>query len=368
MTETSWFALLDPDAIATPALLIYEDRLNANLRAMLDVARSPNRLRPHIKTHKMAALMARQLALGITRFKCATIAEAEMAATAGAPDVLIAYQPVGPNIARLAALRNKFPATKFSAIADDLEAIRALDAAWSRGRLELLLDLDVGQHRTGIRPGPDAIAAYQCIHDSRHLTAGGLHIYDGHITHSVVEKRRAACDAAFALARNLEEQLIAHGMPVPKIVAGGSPTFPFHAARKDVECSPGTTVFWDASYGRKMPDLPFVPAALLLTRIISKPGTRSLCLDLGHKAVASEMPHPRVEFLNVTGAECIMHSEEHMVIETDDASQFAVGDCLYGVPWHICPTVALHAEAHVITKGAVTARWAVTARNRRITI
>jgi D-serine deaminase-like pyridoxal phosphate-dependent protein len=363
-----WFALADPGGIATPALLVYEERLNANLRTMIDLVKSPGKLRPHIKTHKMAAVMARQLALGITRFKCATIAEAEMAAAAGAADVLLAYQPVGPNIARLAALRNKFPATKFSAIADDPDAIRALDAAWSRARLEILLDVDVGQHRTGVRPGADAVALYQLIHESRNLMAGGLHVYDGHITQSDLNERRAACESAFALVEQLRTDLSAHGLGVPKIVAGGTPTFPFHAARKEVECSPGTTVLWDAASSTKIADLPFVWAAVLLTRVISKPGARALCLDLGHKAVASEMPHPRVKFLNIASAEFVTHSEEHMVIETDDASQFAVGDCIYAIPWHICPTVALHAEALVVGNGRVTARWPVTARNRRITI
>jgi D-serine deaminase-like pyridoxal phosphate-dependent protein len=316
----------------------------------------------------MAAVMARQLALGITRFKCATIAEVEMAAAAGAPDVLLAYPPVGPNIARLATLRNTFPGTKLSVIADDAEAVRALDAAWSRGRLEVLVDIDVGQHRTGVRSDTEAVALYQTVHNSAHLAVGGLHVYDGHITQSDVEERRAASNAAFAIVEKVRAELAARDLPVPKIVAGGTPTFPIHAARENVECSPGTCVFWDAGYAKKAADLPFVPAALVLARVVSKPSTGLLCVDLGHKAVASEMPHPRVEFLNVTATQCVTHSEEHMVIATEEAARFSVGDCVYGIPWHICPTVALHAEALVIDHGEVTARWPVTARNRRITI
>src|SRR5947207_2782744 len=81
--------------------------------------------------------------------------------------------------------------------------------------------------------------------------------------------------------------------------AGGSPTFPIHASHTDRECSPGTTVLWDFGYGDKYPDLAFQPAAVLLTRVISKPGPDRLCLDLGHKAVAPEMPHPRVRLLEL---------------------------------------------------------------------
>jgi D-serine deaminase-like pyridoxal phosphate-dependent protein len=134
-----------------------------------------------------------------------------------------------------------------------------------------------------------------------------------------------------------------------------------------VECSPGTCVFWDFGYGSKLPDLDFLPAALLLTRVISKPGPNLLCLDLGHKAVASENPHPRVQLLNLPEAKAVGHSEEHLVVETERAHEFAVGDCLYGNPWHICPTVALHGQAVVVRNGQVTERWRVAARERALT-
>jgi D-serine deaminase-like pyridoxal phosphate-dependent protein len=135
-----------------------------------------------------------------------------------------------------------------------------------------------------------------------------------------------------------------------------------------VECSPGTCVFWDAGYASKLRDLEFTPAALVLTRVVSKPGTNRLCLDLGHKAIASEMPHPRVKFLQLEDAQAVMHSEEHLVIETDRSQDFRVGDCLYGVPWHICPTVALHSEAFVIEDGRAVGTWQVAARERRLTV
>jgi len=107
---------------------------------------------------------------------------------------------------------------------------------------------------------------------------------------------------------------------------------------------------------------------LLLTRLISKPGPNRLCLDLGHKAVASENPHPRVQLLEVPDAKAVSHSEEHLVIETKYADRFAVGDCLFGVPRHICPTVALYSEASVVRDGRVTERWRILARDRRLTV
>jgi D-serine deaminase-like pyridoxal phosphate-dependent protein len=152
------------------------------------------------------------------------------------------------------------------------------------------------------------------------------------------------------------------------VVAGGTPTFPFHAARDGVECSPGTTVFWDAGYATSLPDLPFVPAIVLLTRVVSRPTPDRLCLDLGHKAVASENPHPRVTLFGLEDATAVGHSDEHLVLETPRAADFPVGTALYGVPWHVCPTVALHDRAVVVRDGHAGERWDVVARARTLTI
>ena len=364
-----WFRLPNEGEVPSPALLIFEERVDANLRLMLEIAGGPARLRPHVKTHKLGPLVARQLALGITKFKCATIAEAEMCALAGAPDVLLAFAPVGPNIARFCQLLTAFPATHFSTIADDRDAIRALSAAASAARLTLdvLLDIDCGMHRTGIAPEA-ALELYRELSTSAGLRAAGLHAYDGHIHERDPAARRAQCDAAFAPVIALRSAMEKAGLPVPALVAGGTPTFPFHAAHADRECSPGTSVLWDFDYGDKFADLPFQCAAVLLTRVVSKPGPHLLCLDLGHKAVAAENPQPRVRLLELPDAIPVMHSEEHLVIETPRAAEFAVGDALHGLPRHVCPTVALHSEAVVVRGGAAVERWPITARTRRITI
>jgi D-serine deaminase-like pyridoxal phosphate-dependent protein len=127
-------------------------------------------------------------------------------------------------------------------------------------------------------------------------------------------------------------------------------------------------MLWDFGYGDKFPDLPFEPAAVLLTRVVSKLAGNRLCLDLGHKAVASENPHPRVRLLEIPDATFLMHSEEHLVIETPRADEFAIGQCLHGIPRHICPTVALHNEAWVSQGGTAVTTWPITARGRRITV
>ena len=241
-------------------------------------------------------------------------------------------------------------------------------AAEAELRMPVLLDVDCGMNRSGISPGPKAAQLYSLISSLPGLTAAGLHVYDGHIQDRDLATRVKRCQTAFAPVDELREQLSGSGLSVPKVVAGGTPTFPIHARRSDVECSPGTCIFWDYSYTTKLPDLEFVAAALLLTRVVSKPGLNRLCLDLGHKAVASENPPPRVQFLELSDANAVGHSEEHLVVETAQANDFPVGSCLYGIPWHICPTVALHSEAVIINHGKAEARWKISARDRKLTI
>ena len=368
--NTSWYDVANIADVPSPALLIYPDRVETNVRRMIAMAGGTARLRPHIKTHKLPELMRMQLRLGITQFKCATIAEAEMAANCGAPDVLIGYQPVGPNAVRMLQLVQQFPKTRFTAVADDEAAIRVLSGFFhsSSATLRLMLDLDCGMHRCGIEPGPRALDLYRLIASLPGLEPAGLHIYDGHIHDADPVVRAGSCKKAFAPVFEFRNQLEAAGLPVPVIVAGGTPTFPMHAQCVEVQCSPGTCVLWDFGYDDKLRDMDFLIAALVLTRVISKPGGNRLCLDLGHKSIASENPHPRARFLGFEDAEFITHSEEHLVIETPRAGGLEVGSPLYGVPRHICPTVALHAEAVVIQNGRAEARWKIAARDRRLTI
>jgi D-serine deaminase-like pyridoxal phosphate-dependent protein len=112
-----------------------------------------------------------------------------------------------------------------------------------------------------------------------------------------------------------------------------------------------------------------LPAALIVTRIISKPADHIICTDLGHKAIASENALPeRVSFLNAPNLKPIGHSEEHMVFATEDGNEFQVGDVLYGIPYHVCPTIALHDQPAIVENHEIVKYWETVARNRRITV
>jgi D-threonine aldolase len=364
------YAIQNADEIDSPTLLVYEERLDENLRRMVAQAGDPARLCPHVKTHKLPQVIKKQIALGVLKFKAATIAEAEMCAAAGAPQVLLAHAPVGPRAERLVALMRAFSHTGFAVIVDDAEVARHLSAVVSRASsaLDVLLDIDCGMHRSGIAPGRGAEELYRLVSELPGLRAVGLHAYDGHIHDTDLTARRARCEEALGPVLALRERLRGAGLPVSRLVTGGTPTFPLLAARTDVECSPGTSVLWDYGYATTLPDLDYLCAAALLTRVTSRPLPNRLCLDLGHKAVGSEMPQPRVVVLGLEDAQLVGHSEEHLVVETARAADYPPGTALYALPWHICPTVNLHSEVVLVHSGRATERWPVAARSRRITL
>ncbi|MDH3711690.1 MAG: D-TA family PLP-dependent enzyme [Cyclobacteriaceae bacterium] len=362
---SGWYQLKYPENVATPCLLVYPERIDHNIQEMIRIAGGAERLRPHVKTHKSPQIVGMQQRKGINKFKCATIAEAEMLAQCQALDVLLAYQLSGPHISRFLELKQKYPQTRFSSLVDNQDSVQQLAdlAQGSNLTAQVYIDLDVGMHRTGIAAGPEAVALSQLIKVQSGIELRGWHVYDGHLRQSDVTERIHASDQAFSPVENLIQET-----GIKQVVAGGSPTFPVHARRNSVELSPGTSLLWDHGYGQKLPDLDFLPAAVVLTRIVSKPTGDMMCLDLGHKAIASEMPHPRVNLIGLDVVDFPTHSEEHLVVRTSDAPNYKVGDELYGIPMHICPTTALHQEMLVVQEGEVVDRWPVVARDRRIEI
>src|SRR5689334_14743614 len=229
----AWYTVDNVAEIPSPALLVYPDRAEQNIRQAIAIAGDARRLRPHLKTSKLPEVVRMHLDQGIARFKVATIAEAEMAAAAGAADVLLAYQPVGPNVRRFVRLVRTFPATRFSAVVDDGATVTALgEAAVAAGVVvDLFLDLDGGMHRNGIAAGERAVELYRRLSTTPGVRAAGLHMYDGHVRATDLAARRRASDEAFAAVVAMQGDLAGAGLEVPAVVAGGTPTFPIHATR-----------------------------------------------------------------------------------------------------------------------------------------
>ncbi len=130
--DNKWFQIANVDEVDTPFLAIFPERVRENIRALKQIIPDIRRIRPHVKTNKCKQVIALMLEEGVMKFKCATIAEAEMLALASAPDVLLAYQPVGPKIKRLANLVAGYPATIFSCLVDNVEIAMELGATISQ--------------------------------------------------------------------------------------------------------------------------------------------------------------------------------------------------------------------------------------------
>ena len=364
------YAIQDTSRIYSPALVFYKDLIRRNIARVLEMAGGPARLRPHVKTHKTREIVRLELEAGITKQKCATIAEAEMVASCGVKDVLLAYPIVGPNIGRMVQLLKAYPDCQFIVLADDATAIADLSQAMTAAGLEIgvMVDLDVGQHRTGIAPGVEAMQLCQQIGEASGLRFEGLHAYDGHNHQDSLEERK---QAVTAILEADEMRVMRRMLKDPRIVGGGTPTFPVWAKLDipNLECSPGTCILHDHGYGSHFAEMTFTPAALLLTRVISKPTPTRITLDLGYKAVASDPPAgQRLILLNVPDYKAVLQNEEHLVIETPAAAQFEVGPEVYAIPTHICPTCAMHRQAFVVEGGKLVGTWDIVARDRILTI
>ena len=327
--------------IVSPQLVYYPAIIRENIRKMIDIAGGAARLWPHIKTHKMAEVVQMQIEAGIDRFKCATIAEAEMAAKAGAKHLTLAYPLVGPNIKRFAALQAAFPEVEFFAIGDDTEQIRKLGQTC---KANVLMDVDMGQHRTGV-PLDKVEAMYR----------------EWNTLPGPVDKQ----------IEEIKARLKADGICCEILIMGGTPSFPVHAEMTGEFLSPGTCVIQDAGYRKAYPDLKFTPAAALLTRVVSRPSRDTFTLDLGCKAVATDPQPERAEIVGMEYARTVIQNEEHWVVRVPEehiADIPPIGTELFAIPTHVCPTSALYPAVPVVENGEITGWWKVAARDRRLTL
>jgi D-serine deaminase-like pyridoxal phosphate-dependent protein len=371
MVEQNWYVIKDIEKLDTPALVIYPQRVKENIDILKGMIDDVSRLRPHVKTHKSKEAALLMLDAGITKFKCATIAEAEMLGMSNAPDVLLAYQPVGPKLERFIKLIKTYRATKYSCLVDNSVAAQDISNAAVSNHLEIniYIDLNVGMNRTGIATGLEALQLYIDCNALPGIKLIGLHAYDGHIHDADLAVRTKRCNDSFEPVKKLQQSIKEKGYPEPIIIAGGSPTFPIHAERKVVECSPGTFVYWDRGYSLTCAEQPFLTAALVISRVMSLPDATKLCLDAGHKSVSAENElNKRIYFLNAPELVLIGQSEEHLVVDAGKDHHYKVGDVLYGMPYHVCPTIALYERAITIEDNKISGEWRNIARDRKINI
>lgn len=366
MNLNPMYSIENEESIDTPALLIYPHLIKQNISMAIQLAHDADALRPHVKTHKSAEVTRMLLEAGISKFKCATIAEAEMLAMAGAKDVLLAYQPAITKAKRLQMLSRKYADVRFSCLVDNEKTVKELSAVFEHEVLSVYIDVNAGMNRTGVLP-EHIYPLFVACRSVKNIHLAGLHVYEGHIHDTNTDIRKTQADEAYTLANSIRELLQQELDYRLKMVIGGTPTFHLYANRPEAELSPGTFVFWDEGYRSTLPDLPFNIAAVVMTRVVSIIDNHTVCVDLGHKSIASENPFPRVIFIGLE-AIAISHSEEHLVVAVPDAGKHFVGEVWYGMPHHICPTVALYDCIYVVENQQVIDTWKVVARDRLITV
>ena len=173
--EAGEYKLNHPEAIQTPAMLVFQDMVEYNIREIIRMCGSPEKIVPHVKTHKSPQVLRMQLEAGMVAFKCATLSEAEMVAGAGGKEIVIAFPITHPaKLERLMALKQSHPTSSISVIAGDPKHVEILShaAVQYNQDLPVYMDVEVGsEHGTGVQAGEAADRLYLQIARSPGLTA-----------------------------------------------------------------------------------------------------------------------------------------------------------------------------------------------------
>jgi 3-hydroxy-D-aspartate aldolase len=358
------------EEIDTPALLLDLDAFEHNLETMAALlAPTGAKLRAHAKTHKSATIARLQAERAGAVGQCAQkVGEAESLVWGGVGDVVVTNEVVGRE-----KLRRLFGLTRLARVSvcvDDGQQIAALEEAAEAigGRIETLVEIDVGMDRCGVPPGPPAVALAERIAGSRHLVFGGIQAYQGRAQHlRRPEERQAAIAAAAEDTRRTVEQLRQRGLACRIVGGAGTGTFLLEA-RLGVwtEIQAGSFCFMDADYARNleadgMPVSTFRHALFVLATVISAPRPGLAVVDVGHKGVAVDCGLPLV--WGMPEVRCVGTSDEHgkLVWEGGDR-RFAIGEKLRLVPGHCDPTVDRYDWYVGVRRGRVECVFPVDAR------
>jgi D-serine deaminase-like pyridoxal phosphate-dependent protein len=363
------YQLADTSGILTPALLIYPDLVETNLRATLAMVKGdPGRWRPHLKTAKLETVAAQMVRLGIQTFKCATTLELATACHAGARDVLLALAVNGANARRVVELAREYPRTRISVLVEDA----AQAAIWHGTPVGLFIDVNSGMNRTGIDGAHEA----EVVALARAAGAAfrGLHWYDGHVSEPEAAEREKKAHAGYDRLLKIVRALRTAGADVEEVITSGTPAAPygisypgfqsgFQGAGFVHRVSPGTVVYNDMSSLRQLAGFGYEAAALVLATVISHPLPGQITCDAGHKSVSADAGVPTCTVVGHAGWNPLKPSEEHLPIEIPAGEKIpALGEKLYLLPRHVCPTVNNFDQALLVRGGRVVEVAPVSAR------
>jgi len=372
--DRSTYALKDTADIISPALIYYKDMILENTKRVIEMAGGAEWLWPHVKSHKAEGMIKMQVELGITRFKCATVAEAEVTAEAGGVHIILAYPLVGPNVPRFLQLVKAYPQVHFYAIGDDFGQLSILSEEASRAEINVnvLVDVNTGMNRTGV-PLTLLESLYGQASALKGISLKGMHCYDGHRKDHNFSERKARAEEGDRQLLEIRDSLKAKGFDCGLMVMGGTPSFPCRTGKAGFYLSPGTLFISDWAYSSTLPDLDFPPGAAVFCRVVSHCGAVSgvgnyFTIDLGSKGIATDhLADARGVIAGLEEAKPVFQSEEHWVFSLPEKMALPpIGSECYVIPAHICPTSALYPDILVAEGGKITESWQVSARNRKI--
>jgi D-serine deaminase-like pyridoxal phosphate-dependent protein len=374
LSEFAWdqrYSLSSIEEVLTPALLVYPNFIASNIdRTLALLDGDANRWRVHTKTAKLGHTLRMLIERGVRNFKCATTLELLVACQEGAGDVLLAYPSIGANARRAREIAEQFPEVHISVLAESDEQIRQ----WSGSRLGVFLDINPGMNRTGIEQGrsQQVLSLARAIGNAG-LEFRGLHYYDGQYGALDECARTQAAHRGYDSLLKLTTEIERDGVAVPEVITAGTPTLfsslsyeSFSGKSFIHRVSPGTIVYCDATSLSQIPgEYGYWPAVLILTRVVSRPQAGTVTCDAGHKAVSADAGVPTCLVVGHPGLRPLSPSEEHLPLALEERTpSLEVGEPLYLLPRHVCPTVNNFDSALLVADGRIQSVEKVSARGR----
>ncbi len=355
--------------IETPALVLDRMALARNIAAMAASAKARGiALRPHAKTHKSAEIARLQVEAGAIGICCATVAEIEAMAAAGLPGLMLTT-PVAdtPKLARLAKIARDI---ELAVVVDHPDQVAMLGAQLgSEGpALRVLVDIDVGQRRTGVCAPADSVEMARAIVAAPCMIFAGIQGFAGHVQHMIAagERETGAAGVAAMLRAHLAA-LHAAGFDAQIVTGSGTGASAFDAQGPYTELQVGSYVFMDADYGRLARTgggpLPYEPSLFVLATVTSVNREGEFTIDAGVKALAFNGPPPSLMRGAPEGSTYRFGGDEHgMITMPPGQSAPALGSRVLVLTTHCDPTVNLHARYHVVDADGGVSQWPVLAR------
>ena len=341
--------------ILTPALLLDLDAFEANLARMMEqVKRSGKALRPHAKAHKCVEIAKRQLAAGACGVCVATLAEAELMASAGISGILLTSPVADP--AKMARVVK----TGAMVAVDHVKQVEWYqDAAQAAGQqLDMLIDLDVGDHRTGARSTAQALEIAEAIARSSHLNLRGLQGYSAKGSHLAGEEGQRLSRETWAHAAEVRDALAGKGIATDIVSGGSTGTWQIDTANPEItEMQAGSFVLMDLEYRRAGVDFPQV--ITVLGTVVSANHDSFVTTDAGIKSFSTDRAYPP-EAANLPGLTYRFGGDEFGYLNVDDPQKLPrLGQKIEFIPPHCDPTVNLYNRMYACRGDRVEAVWPV---------